>query len=199
MAKTRGKLIVVSGPSGVGKSTIDKEVVKRTGATFSVSLTTRQPRPDEIDGRDYRFVDRETFERMIERDRLLEWAEVFGNLYGTPAEPISRAIADGQTILLEIDVQGALQVYEKTPNATFVLIAPPSEEHLRERLRGRGTEDEKSFQERLDKAQEELRIARESGAYDYVVINEDLEAAIKQIVDIVEINVPTDITGDDKK
>ena len=124
MAQTRGKLVVVSGPSGVGKSTIDKEVVERSGAIFSVSITTRQPRPDEVDGRDYRFVDRETFERMIQRDRLLEWAEVFGNLYGTPSEPVRQAIADGQTILLEIDVQGALQVHEKMPDATFVLIAP---------------------------------------------------------------------------
>lgn len=187
MAKTRGKLVVISGPSGVGKSTIDKEVLHRTGAIFSVSLTTRQPRPGEVEGRDYRFVDRDSFERMIERDRLLEWAEVFGNLYGTPSEPVRQAVADGQAILLEIDVQGALQIYEKMPDATFVLITPPSDKVLRERLKGRGTEDEKTFRQRLGKAKEELRIARESGAYDHVVINEDIEAAIKQIVDIVEL------------
>ena len=186
MAKARGKLVVVSGPSGVGKSTIDKEVVQRSGATFSVSITTRQPRPGEVDGRDYRFVDRATFERMIERGRLLEWAEVFGNLYGTPTEPVRQAVSEGQTILLEIDIQGALQVYEKMPDATFVLIAPPSEDVLRERLKGRGTEDEESFLERFGKAREELRIAHESGAYNHIVINEDLEAAIKQVVDIVE-------------
>ncbi len=186
MTKAHGKLVVVSGPSGVGKSTIDKEVVQRTNAIFSVSITTRQPRPGEVDGRDYRFVDRATFERMIERDRLLEWAEVFGNLYGTPTEPVRQAIVEGETILLEIDVQGAMQVHEKMPDAIFVLIAPPSDDVLRDRLKGRGTEDEESFRQRFGKAQEELRIANESGVYNHVVINEDIEAAIKQVVDIVE-------------
>jgi guanylate kinase len=181
----RGKLIVISGPSGVGKSTISREVLQRTGAEYSISATTRRPRPGEEDERDYRFVDRDAFERMIEQDRLLEWAEVFGNLYGTPAEPVRQAVRDGRTIVLEIDVQGGIQVHKKMPNAEFILIVPPSETELRRRLKDRGTEDAASYKERCDKAVEELRLARNSGAYRREVVNDDLERAIEEIVTIV--------------
>lgn len=180
-----GKLVVVSGPSGSGKSTIDKEAVRRTGAVYSVSATTRSPRPGEVEGVDYRFVTRDAFEEMIRRDELLEWADVFGNYYGTPADGVRQAMDAGKTVLLEIDVQGGVQVYAKCPDATFLLIEPPGWDELERRLRGRGTEDEETIRRRLDKAETELRIARQSGAYRHVVVNDDLETAIERVVDII--------------
>ena len=184
--RTGGRLIVISGPSGVGKSKISRNVVQRTGAMYSVSVTTRPPRKTETDGREYRFVDRSGFERMIERNELLEWAAIFGNLYGTPVGSVREAVASGKTVLLEIDVQGALQVYEKIPEATFILIAPPDEEELWRRLQGRGTEDAESLRMRYGKAKDELKAARESGAYKHVIINDDLETAIYDVVKIVQ-------------
>ncbi len=181
-----GRLIVLSGPSGVGKSLISRNVVRRTGAMFSVSVTTRPPRKGETDGREYRFVDRPTFERMIERNELLEWATIFGNLYGTPAGPVQKAVASDKTVLLEIDVQGALQVHEKIPEAIFVLVAPPDEEELWRRLQERGTENAESLRMRYGEARDELRAAQQSGAYGHVVVNDDLETAISDIVKIVQ-------------
>ncbi len=181
-----GKLIVVTGPSGVGKSTVVAEVRRRTGAGFSISATTRRPRPDERDGAHYRFVDREQFERMIREGELLEWAEVFGNLYGTPDEPVRRAIEAGGKVILEIDVQGGLQVHEKMPEALFVLIEPPSADVLEQRLRGRASESEDSLQRRLDAAQAELAEARASGVYNHRVVNDDLERAVNELVGLIE-------------
>ncbi|RPI63905.1 MAG: guanylate kinase [Planctomycetaceae bacterium] len=184
MDKT-GKLIVISGPSGVGKSTVVKEVLARTGAEFSVSATTRQPRAGEADGRDYRFVDRGRFEKMIADGDLLEWAEVFGNFYGTPAKPVLDAVAAGKKIILDIDVQGGLQVAAKMPDATFVLLLPPSDEELASRLAGRKSEDAASLRRRLAKAKEEISAARQSGVYNHYVVNDDLPAAVGKVVDIV--------------
>lgn len=180
-----GRLVVVSGPSGVGKSTINREVLKRTDAVYSVSATTRKPRGDEADKKDYNFTDRTTFEQMIENGEMLEWAEVFGNLYGTPAAPVRKAVAAGKVVLLEIDVQGGLQIHEKMPDATFVLITPPSEQELERRLGGRGTEDDESFSRRLGKAKKELKTATKSGIYTKVVVNKDLDTAIQQVAKIV--------------
>jgi guanylate kinase len=180
-----GKLVVISGPSGAGKSTIAREVIRRTGAAFSVSATTRPPRKGEVDGRDYRFVDEGEFRRMVRDGELLEWAEVFGRLYGTPRRGVEEALEDGKTIVLDVDVQGGRQVYEKLPAATFVLIVPPDERTLAGRLRGRGTEDEGQLRRRLDEAAREVADARACRAYDYEVVNDELEKAIGRVVEIV--------------
>ncbi len=180
-----GKLVVITGPSGVGKSTIRQEVVGRTGAVYSVSATTRSPRVGEVDGRDYYFVDRSTFEQMIADDELLEWADVFGRLYGTPAEPVKQAVERGETVILEIDVQGGLQVRPKMPEATFILVLPPSEAELARRLRGRASEDEAAAARRLAAATKEIETAERSGAYKHKVVNDDLQQAIELVVEIV--------------
>ncbi|MFB3891480.1 MAG: guanylate kinase [Phycisphaerae bacterium] len=181
-----GKLVVISGPAGVGKSTIVERVLALTGAARSVSMTTRRPRANEVDGRDYYFVDRPRFEEMVRNGELLEWADVFGNLYGTPEAPVRKAMAEGRTIILAIDVQGGVQVYRKMPDATFILILPPSMEALEQRLRKRRSEDEASLRRRLGKAKEEIAIATGSGAYRWRVVNDELEQAVREVADIVK-------------
>lgn len=189
-AGKHGRLIVVSGPSGVGKSTIDQRVVQRTGAVFSVSATTRPPRRGEVDGRDYRFVDEPAFLKMIERDELLEWAEVFGNYYGTPAAPVDENLLAGRDVILEIDVQGGIQVARKRPGATTVLIVPPNDEDLHKRLTGRATDAPDVVERRLAKAKEEIQAARDSGCYQHEVVNDDLDRAVDELVDIIERGEP---------
>ncbi|HUS48390.1 MAG TPA: guanylate kinase [Phycisphaerae bacterium] len=183
--KAKGKVVVISGPSGVGKSTLVKEAVRRTGASFSVSATTRRPRQGEDPLRDYLFVDRRRFEEMIQRGELLEWAEVFGEYYGTPRAPVEQALEAGRTVVLDIDVQGGLQVHEKIPDATFVLIAPPGRDELRRRLETRGTEQPQSLARRLEAAEREMSAAAESGVYNHTVVNDDLDKAVCQVVDLV--------------
>jgi guanylate kinase len=177
--------VVISGPSGVGKSTILKQALEQTGAVFSVSATTRQPRVGEVAGREYYFVTRPAFEEMIRLGELLEWAEVFGNYYGTPWPAVLETIAAGKTVVMDIDVQGGLQVHKKMPDARFVLILPPSIEVLRQRLAGRGTETSESLACRLAKAQEEMSAATASGVYNYRVVNGDLVQAVSQVVAII--------------
>lgn len=181
----RGRLVVITGPSGVGKTTIVREALRRTGANFSVSVTTRAPRDSEVDRKDYHFVNRPTFEAMRDHGELLEWAEVYGEYYGTPAAPVLEAIESGRTILLEIDVQGGIQVHRKLPDALFILIAPPSEQALMQRLAGRGSETEDTLRNRLAKANEEIAAAKESGIYTHCVVNDDLPTAIRQVVEIM--------------
>jgi guanylate kinase len=185
LSESSGKLVVISGPSGVGKSSILKQALERTGAVFSVSATTRQPRVGEVPGRDYHFVSRPEFEEMIRQGQLLEWAEVFGNYYGTPLPAVRDAIAARKTIVMDIDVQGGLQVHKKMPDAQFVLILPPSIDVLRQRLSSRGTETPESLNCRLAKAQEEISVAMNSGVYNHSVINDDLGKAICQVVAII--------------
>lgn len=180
-----GKLVIISGPSGVGKSTIAKQVIDALGAFLSISTTTRQKSENEQDGREYGFVSREEFERRIERDEFLEYAEVFGNYYGTPLGPIEEAIASGRTVILEIDVQGALQVLEKCPNALTIFILPPHKQDLEKRISGRGRgEDALTRQRRLAKAGTEIAAAWQH--YDHLVINENLDHAVQEVIDIIK-------------
>ena len=167
-------LVVVAGPSGVGKSTIVRELLARDPQIWlSVSVTTRKPRPGEIDGVDYTFVSNEEFDQLIESGGLLEWASYAGNRYGTPAEAVARMRTQGRPVILEIEVQGARAVRERAPDAFLVFIAPPDRETLQARLVGRGTEAPEILRERMEIAETELAAAPE---FDYVLVNADVQA-----------------------
>lgn len=179
----QGLLIVVSGPSGTGKGTVCKELLKNhQEISYSVSATTRAPREGEVDGVNYYFHDKKSFEDMIEKGELLEWAQVYGNYYGTPLKPIREQLAAGNDILLEIDTQGAMNVKEKFPEGIYIYILPPSLSELERRIRGRGSETEESLAGRLGAACAELEIGRQ---YSYVVVNEDVSAAAEDIASIL--------------
>lgn len=180
-----GKLVVVTGPSGVGKSTLLEAALARCDAVYSVSATTRKPRPGEVDGVDYQFVDRRRFEAMIAEQALLEWAEVYGEYYGTPAEPVRRGLAQGQTLVMDLDVQGGRQVHQHMPGAEFVFILPPNEEELRRRLAGRGSESPQAVERRFSLAQKEIAEAKASGVYNREIVNDQLEPAVEELVGIL--------------
>jgi guanylate kinase len=171
-----GQLVVISGPSGSGKSTLLARLMARPDLLleFSVSETTRPPRAGEVDGRHYYFVDTDRFVRDRAEGKLLEWAEFNRNFYGTPCEPVYDALGAGKTVLLEIEVQGALQVRDRAPCALFVFIRPPTFVELQNRLIGRGSESEETIQRRLCAARRELA---ESHWYDHQIINDDLDRA----------------------
>ncbi|MCU0915579.1 MAG: guanylate kinase [Planctomycetes bacterium] len=184
----RGRLIIISGPSGVGKSTITRQLVARRAETYlSVSMTTRPQAAGEQDGRDYWFVSRDQFHQRIEAGTLLEYAEVFGNLYGTPRDKTQEMLAAGRTVILEIDVQGAKQVKAIYPRATTIFILPPSGKVLAERIGRRGREDGAVIARRLGGAGSEIAAAEQS--YDHLVINDDLEQAIREVMEIID-NAP---------
>jgi guanylate kinase len=175
---TLGRMLVVSGPSGSGKSTICKRLLQDPRVVFSVSATTRKPRPGEVDGRDYHFLSADEFRARIAKGAFIEHAEVFGNLYGTLREPMEAAKARGQVYLLEIDVQGANQLRALGEEGVYIFIAPPDFEELKRRLSGRGTESPEVLQRRLHKAEDELR---ERHRYDHVVVNDELERAVTEV------------------
>ena len=180
----RGLLVVISGPSGVGKGTIRKALFDMPDNNFcySVSMTTRKPRQGEVSGVDYFFVSREEFEHAIENDEMLEYAEFVGEYYGTPRKYIESRLSEGKEVIMEIEVQGALQVREKMPESVFVFIVPPSRKSLIERLKIRGTENPESIQKRLDKAEREYHLAYK---YDYIVVNDDVFNAADRIYAII--------------
>ena len=179
----KGLLIVVSGASGTGKGTVCKELLARErGVAFSVSATSRAPREGEQDGREYYFRTRTEFETMIAEGAFLEYADVYGNYYGTPLAPIEARRSAGEDILLEIDTQGALNVMERCPDGTFIFLLPPSLEELRRRITGRGTESKESLARRLAAARDEIRLGRR---YRYAVLNDTVENAAAQIQTIL--------------
>lgn len=178
----RGRLIVLAGPSGVGKSSVVDELRRQLPELyFSVSATTRDPRPGEVDGVDYRFVGPAGFARLIEGDELLEWAEIHGGLQrsGTPREPVERELAAGRPVLVEVDLNGARAIKAALPGALTVFLEPPTFAELARRLRGRGTESDAQFARRLETAREELASA---GEFDVVVVNEDVRAVASRLV-----------------
>ncbi|MEO4053580.1 guanylate kinase [Solibacillus sp. CAU 1738] len=185
MRKQRGLLIVLSGPSGVGKGTVRKELFSQpnTNYEYSISMTTRNPRAGEVDGVDYFFKTREEFEALIEQGGLLEHAEFVGNFYGTPLAYVNETLDAGRDVFLEIEVQGAAQIREKAPNALFIFLAPPSLSELQDRLVGRGTETEDIIAKRISTAREELEMM---SLYDYVVENDEVHNACDKINAIIK-------------
>jgi len=181
-------LIIVSSPSGAGKTTLTHRLLGTFAneLTVSVTRTTRKPRATEVDGKDYHFIDRPTFEAMVERNQFAEWAEVHDNLYGTGVGELERARRENRRgVLFDVDYQGARQIKATFPDAIGVFILPPSEETLLQRLRDRKRESEEKIQKRFAQAQEEIRAARESGVYDEFLVNSDLEAAIEEALTLV--------------
>jgi guanylate kinase len=182
-----GLLIILSGPSGVGKGTLRKRIMEdlTLQLVYSVSMTTRSQRPGEVDGKDYYFVNQQTFQEAIDRHELLEWAEFVGNRYGTPKKVIDKLRNEGKNVLLEIEINGAKQVIAKTKGSGLVTIflMPPSFQALESRIRKRKTESESIIQERLEKAKREMNLHHD---YQYVVVNDSLERAAQQIIDIIK-------------
>ncbi len=186
MTPTRGLLLIISGPAGVGKTTITREVERRVEGLFSVSMTTRAKTHKDVEGRDYFFVDYDRFQEAVAQDELLEHAEVYpGKCYGTPRWFVEEHLSRGKVVIVEIDVQGAIQVKAKMPDALAMFILPPSEAVLLQRLRDRGREPEADIQVRFAKARKEINLARESGIYDQFIVNDDLATAIEDAVAVV--------------
>lgn len=184
--KKRGLLIIMSGPSGVGKGTIRREVMKDKSLNlfYSVSMTTRAPRAGEVDGEDYYFVSKEEFQRNIDNDNLLEWAEFVGNRYGTPKDKVEAMRDEGKNVMLEIEVNGTTQVLKKCQghDVVSIFIIPPSLEELENRIRHRGTESDEVVKARVAKATGEMELKYH---YEFIVLNDDLERAAEEVRDII--------------
>lgn len=179
----KGRLIVISGPSGAGKSTVVfKAIEGRTDMCFSTSVTTRKPRPNEVDGREYFFVDLERFDEMVANDELLEHASYVANNYGTPRKYVEDKLNEGMNVILDIEVNGARQVNEKMPDAVKIFIIPPSMENLRKRLESRGTDTQRAIDARLIRAQQEYD---EADFYDYIIVNDDADVAATELSAII--------------
>ena len=178
-----GKLYVFTGPSGTGKGTILSQVLKQDKRLFlSVSATTRAPREGETHGKHYYFLDKQTFEDKINKGEFLEHAQYVGNYYGTLEEPVNEQLKSGNDVVLEIEVQGAMQIHEKRPDAVMIFVAPPSIEELERRLIGRGTENAEKIAARMKNAEEELK---QSDKFDYIIVNDDLDCAIADLLAIL--------------
>lgn len=182
-----GLLVVISGPSGVGKTTIVHRVKEAFNATFSVSATTRPKSESEEDGVDYFFITDDAFDQMIGKGEFLEFAEVFGcHRYGTPKLPVLQAMQRGEVVLLDIDVQGGIQVFENMPESLRIFIMPPHEEELLTRLRSRGRDDEDAILRRFREAKQEMAKAEGSGAYNTFIINDELELAVAETIAVIK-------------
>ena len=186
MADSKGRLTVITGPSGVGKGTLVKRLLERQPEIWlSVSATTRAPREGEVDGQSYFFHSREAFDALAATGGLLEWAEFAGNCYGTPRKPVQDQLDRGRAVLLEIELEGARQVRRSFPDGVQIFLAPPSFEELERRIRGRGTDAEDAIQRRLQRAEEELRA---QGEFDAVVINDDLHKALEALEQLMQLS-----------
>ena len=174
----KGRLVIISGPSGSGKTTICNQLMNNSRIRRSISYTTREPREGEKEGIDYHFTKKNEFEKLIDEDKLVEYAEYCGSLYGTPVEPIKEAIKNGKLFILTIDVKGALQVMKKISEVTSVFIMPPDDETLRQRLRERLTDSDVDIRKRLEMANEELKYSEH---YDFCVVNDQLDDTVKKI------------------
>jgi len=182
-----GKLIVISGPSGAGKTSICNALLEQLpNATWSVSVTTRSPRPGEQDGESYSFVTPEEFARREAQGNFLESADYIGQKYGTPKAPVQASLAAGRSVVMEIDVQGGLQVAKRMPESIRIFVLPPDSASLRARLEGRNTEAKEQLQKRLGEADGEIAVARDSGCYTHFVVNDVLEDTIEQVKNIIE-------------
>ena len=182
--KSKGMLIVLSGPSGVGKGTVRKAMLEKSKTKFeySVSMTTRLKRPGEVDGVDYYFRTKEEFENEINNDGMLEYAQYVDNYYGTPVKYVQENLDNGKDVLLEIEVNGALQVRKKMPDGVFIFLTPPDLKSLRKRISGRGTDDEATIDKRMEKAKEEIELMSN---YDYAVVNDKVPSTVKKIEEII--------------
>ena len=178
------KLHVISGPSGVGKSTIIDQIINRmTGLGYSISHTSRRPRGKEVNGVHYHFVERKTFRRMIDNGEFVEWAEVYNDYYGTSFASLKKRMDEGLDVVMDLDIQGAENIKKHFKDAILIFVLPPSLEELEKRLKGRSTEDKSMISERLEKVQAELKACVN---YDYIVFNKDLETAVKDVVSIIK-------------
>jgi guanylate kinase len=185
--KKKGLLLVLVGPSGVGKSTIARLLAERIKIWYTVSVTTREKKPQDTDGKTYEYIDKTEFYRRLDRDEYLEYAHVYGAYYATPKHPTLDLLAEGKDVLLEIDVQGALQVRDAFPEAVLIFILPPDQQTLLQRLTDRGRDEPEDIQKRFRAAKREIAMARGSRAFDYMIINDNLEKAVDQIIKIIHL------------